>query len=127
MVHAQVAQDRSAAVVFSGTNEGGAAEVDGFRHGVAEAAGKDAALRIVAADTAEADPAKVAAAAKVRFVFLGTIQRDGGDFAISARLVDAQAGREVWNGRFFSDEDDLMHLPEEIATSLVAQLKAAAL
>jgi TolB-like protein len=128
---AQVAQDRSAAVVFFGTNEGGEAEVDDFTHGILEAAGKDAAVRVVAPEGldhgAKPDPAKVAAAAKVRFVFVAEIHREDADFAVAARLVDAQTGREVWNGRFFSDEDDLLQLPGEIATSLVAQLKAAAL
>ena len=71
--------------------------------------------------------AKIAAAAKVRFVFLGEIHREDADFAVNTRLVDAQSGREVWSGRFFSDEDDLLQLPPEIATSLVAQLKGAAL
>lgn len=126
---AQIAQDRSVAVVFHGADEGGEAEVDDFTDGVLEAAGKDAALRVVAAaaESDKPDPAKIAAVAKVRFVFLGEIHREDADFTVSTRLVDAQSGREVWSGRFFSDEDDLLQLPPEIATSLVAQMKAAAL
>ena len=127
---AQVAQDRSAAVVFVGTNEGGEAEVEDFTHGLLEATGKEPAVRVVAPDAdhgAKPDAAKVAAAAKVRFVFVAEIHREDADFAVAARLVDAHTGREVWNGRFFSDEDDLLQLPGEIVTSLIAQLKAAAL
>ncbi len=128
--YAQVANDRSVAIVFYGADEGGEAEVEDFTHGVLEASAKEAGLRALAAEAGgpgKPDPAKIAAAAKVRFVFLGEIHREDADFAVSTHLVDAQSGREVWNGRFFSDEDDLLQLPPEIATSLVAQLKGVAL
>ena len=91
-------------------------------------------LRAIAIDVSDAPTLEAATAGDVpaaRHLFdaasSALARSEDADFAVAARLVDAQTGREVWNGRFFSDEDDLLQLPGEIATSLVAQLKAAAL
>ena len=52
----------------------------------------------------------------------GSFRREGGGLRVSARLVDAQTGYQVWSGVFERPAADLFALQEEIARAIAQAL-----
>lgn len=50
-----------------------------------------------------------------RYVLDGALRRDGQRLRLTARLVEAEAGRQVWADRFESDHADVFSLQDRIA------------
>lgn len=56
-----------------------------------------------------------------RFLVDGSVQRAGNALRVSAQLVDAMTGKQVWAGRFDRNIGDIFNIQDEIAAS-VAQV-----
>ncbi len=61
----------------------------------------------------------------VRYVLEGALQRAGNRLRVSARLVDAQDGNQLWADRFESQVADLFALQDEIVAQLANTLSTA--
>jgi adenylate cyclase len=68
------------------------------------------------------DPKAVAAALGVRHILTGSVRRAGGKIRITATLVDAQTGGQLWAERFDRETRDVFAIQDEIAGRVVRQL-----
>ena len=68
------------------------------------------------------DPKAVATALGVRHILTGSVRRAGGKIRITAALIDAQAGRQLWAERFDRETRDVFAVQDEIAGRVVRQL-----
>ncbi|MEX2631561.1 MAG: winged helix-turn-helix domain-containing protein [Tistlia sp.] len=58
-----------------------------------------------------------------RYLLTGSLQRAGGRLKLSAALIDAEADRELWSGRFLRALDEVFLLQEELAQAVVGTLE----
>jgi adenylate cyclase len=68
------------------------------------------------------DPKAVATALGVRHILTGSVRRAGGKIRITAALIDAQVGRQLWAERFDRETRDVFAVQDEIAGRVVRQL-----
>lgn len=59
----------------------------------------------------------------VETLLLGTVQRSGERLRVSARLVDAATGFNIWSDRFDRSTEDVFALQDDIARSIAAGLQ----
>jgi len=70
------------------------------------------------------DVRRVGARLDVAHVLEGSVRLDGDDLRVTARLVDARTGAQVWSRRFDGSTSDLMALQDRIAESVSQSLEA---
>jgi len=68
------------------------------------------------------DPKAVAIALGVRHILTGSVRRAGGKIRITATLIDAQTGGQLWAERFDRDTQDIFAIQDEISGRVVQQL-----
>ncbi|EYD74841.1 adenylate/guanylate cyclase [Rubellimicrobium mesophilum DSM 19309] len=80
----------------------------------------------IPADTIEAtagsEPEAVAKALDVRFVLDGTLQADGDELRVTARLTDAEDNKVVWSDRWVRPATDLFAVQDEIVARIGSAL-----
>ncbi|MEM7226617.1 MAG: hypothetical protein AAF495_26835 [Pseudomonadota bacterium] len=60
----------------------------------------------------------------VHYVVEGIVRRSADRVRVTAKLVDAQAGNQLWADRFDCEVDDVFTLQEDIAAAIVANIDA---
>lgn len=65
---------------------------------------------------------KATSPAAGRYVLVGTLQSDGKVLRLLVRLIDADAGRQLWSQRFEREQRDLFALQDDLARSILEQL-----
>lgn len=65
----------------------------------------------------------VAEALGVRHLLEGSFQRTGDTVRVTARLVDALDGRQIWGGSFDREMSDIFALQDDITTKIVEELQ----
>ena len=68
------------------------------------------------------DPKVVATALGVRHILTGSVRRAGDKIRITATLIDAQTGGQLWAERFDRDTQDIFAIQDEISGRVVRQL-----
>jgi adenylate cyclase len=68
------------------------------------------------------DPKAVATALGVRHILTGSVRRAGAKIRITATLIDAQTGGQLWAERFDRDTQDIFAIQDEISGRVVRQL-----
>mgnify|MGYP002784143761 CR=1 FL=1 len=71
----------------------------------------------------EQDARKVGQELEVKAVLVGRLTRRGNEVRVSAELVDASNGRQIWNDQFIRRTSDLLSLQEEITQKLAGKLR----
>jgi len=75
------------------------------------------------------EPAEVGRRLGVRYLVEGNVRRGGGRVRITAQLVEAASGQQVWADRYDRDEAELLQVQDElvrtIVSTLVGRLKAS--
>jgi TolB-like protein/tetratricopeptide (TPR) repeat protein len=73
-----------------------------------------------------ADPAATARALNVTYIVTGSVRRAGGRLRVSAELIRAEGGAQVWGRQFDQAGDDVFAIQEavagEVATGIVGRL-----
>lgn len=69
------------------------------------------------------DVRRIARRLGVRYVLEGHVRKDGDRIRITAQLVDAQGGFRLWSQRFDAELQDIFAVQDEIANSIVAELR----
>ncbi len=60
----------------------------------------------------------------VRHVLEGSVQREGDNVRVRARLVDARSGFQVWDGKYDKQSSNLFALEDEVSSAIAAALTA---
>lgn len=68
------------------------------------------------------DPKSVATALGVRHILTGSVRRAGDKIRITATLIDAETGGQLWAERFDRDTRDVFAIQDEISGRVVRQL-----
>ncbi len=103
--------------------------VDGIAEDIITALSKISAMRVIARNSTFAykgqlpDVRKVAEALGVSFVLEGSIRRAGNRLRISAQLVQADSGSQLWAERFDRVVDDVFDIQDEITKEIVTALR----
>ena len=71
----------------------------------------------------EQDARKVGQELEVKAVLVGRLIRRGNEVRVSAELVDARNGRQIWGDNFTRRTSDLLALQEEITQKLAGKLR----
>ena len=131
----QAAASPIAIAVLPFVNVGGDAGTEHFSDGVSEdildALMKDRSLRVAARSSSFAfrggavDVRTIAEQLGVEFVLDGSVRRAADRVRISAHLVDAEMGYQVWSQRFDRDLTDIFAVQDEIALAVAAATRAA--
>ena len=58
----------------------------------------------------------------VRHVLEGSVQREGDNVRVRARLVDASSGFQVWDGKYDKQASNLFALEDEVAAAIAAAI-----
>ncbi len=69
------------------------------------------------------DPRQVGKDMNVRYVFEGSVQRQGDQIRITAQLIDATTGVHAWSDRWDRPAQDLFAIQTEIAEHIVGQME----
>ena len=102
---------------------------DGISEDIITDLSKVSALSVVARNTAFAlkdrilAPQDAARELSVTHLLTGSVRKAGGQVRITAQIIDAAAGDQVWAERYDRDLTDIFALQDEIAESVVAALK----
>jgi len=70
----------------------------------------------------DVDIKRVAKELNVRYVVQGSVQREADRIRVSAQLIDAQSGANVWSQTYDRNVADLFDLQDEISASIAAPL-----
>ena len=68
------------------------------------------------------DPRAIATALGVGHILEGSVRRAGGKIRITAKLIDAKTGDQMWADRYDRDAQGIFEIQDEIAQRVVAQL-----
>ena len=104
---------------------------DGITEDLIDALGRIPGLKVASRASAFRfrDPAQnlqeVGAALGVASVVEGSVRRAGQRLRVSAALVDAQTGFQIWSDRYDRELADVFEIQDEIVSSLVAALSPA--
>ncbi len=99
---------------------------DGISEDILSALAHDNTLRVAARSSSFAfrggtvDVRTVAERLRVAFVLDGSVRRTGNRVRITAQLVEAATGYQVWSGRFDRDLTDIFAVQDEIANAVAA-------
>jgi eukaryotic-like serine/threonine-protein kinase len=69
------------------------------------------------------DVGEIARRLNVRHLLQGSVRRAGGHVRVTAQLVDASKGFQIWSERFDRDLADIFDVQDEIARAIVRRLK----
>jgi DNA-binding SARP family transcriptional activator/TolB-like protein/Tfp pilus assembly protein PilF len=72
---------------------------------------------------AGSDPMEVARQVEARYAVTGTVRRSGEGVRISASLIDAPTGHNLWSGRYDATLDDLFAVQDEITEKIVSSIE----
>jgi len=125
-------QERPSIAVLPFTNVGGDREQDYFSDGLTE----DIAIRlskfgelfVIASESAFAfkdnttNPRDIGRRLGARYIVLGAVRRDQARLRISARLVEADTGTQVWGDSYERDLAGVIALQDELAQRIVGLL-----
>ena len=106
---------------------------DGMAEEILGAIGKVRGLKVLARSSSfafkgkEADPRKVGTTIGADHLLEGSIQRAGDRIRISARLVQASDGTQLWSDRYDRTISDIFALQDEISVEVANQLRTALL
>jgi len=127
--------DRPSLVVLPFANVSGEAEQEYFADGMSEDLITELAripgLFVIGRGTSfsykgrNVAAREVGAALGVRHVVEGSVRRAGSRVRISARLTEAQSGREIWSERYDRELGDVFALQDEVVGGVVAELRRA--
>ena len=129
---ARSARDRSVGVVpFANLTADNGDEYfsDGVTQEIADALARVPSLRVAAvtrensARNTGMDAKKLGAALGVRTILQGSIQRASGHIRITARLIDAESGFQLWSEKYDRDVKDVFALQDEIARAVATGLQ----
>jgi len=104
---------------------------DGISEDVLNGLAETGELRVAARsssfrfDPAAADVKALGAELGVATVLQGSVRRVGNQVRITAQLIDARTGFQVWSHAYDARLDDILVLQGELATSLVGDLRGA--
>jgi serine/threonine-protein kinase len=68
---------------------------------------------------------EIASRLRVRHVLEGSVRRSGGRVRVTAQLVDASNGYQLWSERYDRELADIFDVQDEIARAIVERLKVA--
>jgi TolB-like protein len=74
---------------------------------------------------AGATPEEIAANLGAEYVVDGSLQANGGQVLLTASLLDARTGRQIWSKRWQGTEGDLLTIQAEAAEALIAEMASA--
>lgn len=72
----------------------------------------------------DVDPRAIAGKLGVRHILEGSVRRANGQLRITARLIDASTGVQVWADRYDRDTKDVFAIQDEISQKVVARLSS---
>jgi serine/threonine-protein kinase len=72
-----------------------------------------------------AEVGEIAHRLKVRYVLEGSVRKAGSRVRVTAQLVEASNGYQLWSERYDRQLEDIFDVQDEIARSIVARLKVA--
>jgi serine/threonine-protein kinase len=102
---------------------------DGITDDIITALGKLPGLKVAARASAfsfrgaDVDLAAVGEKLGVRHVLQGSVRRAGNRVRVTAQLMTARDGTQVWGERWDRDLDDIFAIQDEIARAIVAELE----
>jgi eukaryotic-like serine/threonine-protein kinase len=102
---------------------------DGLTEEIIDALSKIGALRVAARTSSFAfkgkdeDVRKIAERLNVRTILEGSVRRSGDRIRITARLVGAADGYDLWSDHFDADMSDVFAVQDEIARAIAGALK----
>ncbi|MFT4787900.1 MAG: TolB-like protein/tetratricopeptide (TPR) repeat protein [Paraglaciecola sp.] len=73
----------------------------------------------------QVDIRDVAKLLNVKHVLQGSVRREGNRIRVTAQLIDGEKGYHVWNKTYARNLDDVFAIQQEIASSVVNELKIA--
>ncbi len=106
---------------------------DGLAEEIINALAHAPALKVIARTSAFAfkgkpdDVRRIAATLGVNSVLEGSVRRSGGRLRVTAQLIDATDGAQLWSGRYDRDASDVFEIQDEIARAIVAALEVVLL
>jgi TolB-like protein len=122
--------DRPSLAVLPFTSIGGNPEQDYFADGIVEemitALSRMRSLFVIARNSSftfkgrSIDVREVGRELGVRYVLEGSVRKAAGRLRITAQLVDAATGTNLWADRFEGALDDVFELQDQVTTSVVA-------
>ena len=59
----------------------------------------------------------------VRYLIQGSVRKDGGRVRVSAQMIEAESGHQLWSERFDRSLDDVFALQDEIALNVVSAIE----
>ena len=71
----------------------------------------------------EPDPQASGKELKVRAVLTGRLVRRGGEFTVSAELVDVSGNRQIWGSQYTRNVDDILTTQQEISREISEKLR----
>ncbi len=71
----------------------------------------------------DVNPQTAGSELKVRALLTGRLVRRGGDFVISAELVDVDGNRQIWGSQYIRKVDDMLAMQEEISREISEKLR----
>jgi TolB-like protein len=104
---------------------------DGLSEELTDSLGRIAALRVAARQSSfafkdkPATIAQIARALNVGAVLEGSVRRDHATLRISAQLIDAATGYQLWSHQYDHAEDDILKVQGDIAQAITAALQVA--
>jgi serine/threonine protein kinase/tetratricopeptide (TPR) repeat protein len=106
---------------------------DGMAEEILGAIGKVRGLKVLARSSSfafkgnDVDPRKVGTTIGADHLLEGSVQRAGDRIRISARLVQARDGTQLWTDRYDRTISDIFELQDEISVEVANQLRTALL
>lgn len=103
---------------------------DGITEEIQDALAKVPGLAVAARTSAFAfkgkseDVAAIGRALRVRHLLEGSVQRAGGRVRITAQLIDAENGYQLWSEKYDRDARDVFAVEDDISRAIAEQLRA---
>jgi adenylate cyclase len=129
---AEVAAIRPSIAVLAFENRSGQADQDFFSDGIAEdlitALSSFSELFVIARSSSFAfkdddlSPKEIAARLGVDYLATGTVRRAGDRVRVTAALLDASSGRQVWADNYDRELADIFDVQDDVVRSVVAVL-----
>ncbi|HET6912593.1 MAG TPA: tetratricopeptide repeat protein [Rhodanobacteraceae bacterium] len=101
---------------------------DGITEELTNALGQNAALTVIAWDTASKfrdsheSPNAVGAALNVANLLHGSIEREGGAVRVIAELVDTRTGKQLWSDHYDDSAANVFQVQDKISAAIAAAL-----
>ena len=102
---------------------------DGITEELTNALGQNAALTVIAWDTASKfrdnheSPNAIGAALNVANLVHGSIEREGGMIRVIAELVDTRTGKQVWSDHYDDSAANVFQVQDKISAAIADALK----